>query len=148
MSNRNNITCGCKIFISDMLLQSDLNKWRLLKMAKLDKFYINYDSTKVFQIFKFDFIKYNNQIFPNNSYINLRACDAVSSYNCQSKITASKIPKWYYILNFCYNFPRVNVLYLESSEQLYFLFPASLQKIKLYIFKKICKFLIQGLRRF
>ena len=71
MINRNNITCGCKICISDMLLQSDLNKWRLLKMAKLDKFYINYESTKVFQIFKFDFIKYKNQIFPNNSHINL-----------------------------------------------------------------------------
>ena len=25
MSNRNNITCGCKTCISDMLLQSDLN---------------------------------------------------------------------------------------------------------------------------
>ena len=29
VSNRNNITCRCKIFISDMLLLSDINKWRL-----------------------------------------------------------------------------------------------------------------------
>ena len=29
MSNRNNITCGCETCISGMLLQQDLNKWRI-----------------------------------------------------------------------------------------------------------------------
>ena len=29
MRNRNKITCICKIWISAMLLQSDLNKWRI-----------------------------------------------------------------------------------------------------------------------
>ena len=42
MSNRNKITRGCETCISVMLLQSDLNKWRLSQLAKLDKVYINY----------------------------------------------------------------------------------------------------------
>ena len=45
MSNRNNITRGCKTSISAMLLQSDLNKWRLSQLAKLDKLYIDSAST-------------------------------------------------------------------------------------------------------
>ena len=49
MSNRNNITFGCENFTSDMLLKSDLNKWRIPKLAKLDKLYINYASTRLLQ---------------------------------------------------------------------------------------------------
>ena len=41
-SNRNKITCGYKTCIIAMLLQSDMNKWWLSKLAKLDKLYINY----------------------------------------------------------------------------------------------------------
>ena len=41
MSNRNNITCGCKTCISAILLSSDLNKWRSTQLVKLDKLYIN-----------------------------------------------------------------------------------------------------------
>ena len=40
-SKRNNITCECKTCISAMLLQSDLNKWRIPQLDKLDKLYIN-----------------------------------------------------------------------------------------------------------
>ena len=40
MSNINKITCECKTFISAMLFQSYLNKWRLSQLAKIDKLYI------------------------------------------------------------------------------------------------------------
>ena len=33
--NRNKITCRCETCIIDMLLESDLNKWRLKKLADL-----------------------------------------------------------------------------------------------------------------
>ena len=45
--NRNNITRGCKTCISAMILQSNLNKWRLSQLAKLDKLYINSESTRI-----------------------------------------------------------------------------------------------------
>ena len=76
MSNKNNITYGWKTFMSVMLLQSDINKWRLSKLDKLDKLYIYSASTRLLQRSKHDFIEYKNGIFPNNSHINLRACDA------------------------------------------------------------------------
>ena len=66
MSNRNTITCGCKTCISAMLLQSDINKWRLSKLEKLDNLHINYASTRLLERSKIDFIEYNNQIFPND----------------------------------------------------------------------------------
>ena len=75
MGNRNKITCGCETFTSEMLLQSDLNKWMLSQLVKLDKLYINSASTRLLQISKHYFVEYNNQIFPNNSHIHLRACD-------------------------------------------------------------------------
>ena len=40
MRNRNNITCGYKTSISDLLIQSDLKKCRLSQLAKTDKLYI------------------------------------------------------------------------------------------------------------
>ena len=58
-----------------MLLQSYLNKWRLSKMTKLDKLYVDYASTRLLQISKHSFIEYKNQTFPNNSHIHLRAFD-------------------------------------------------------------------------
>ena len=58
-----------------MLLQSDLNKWRISQVEKLDKLYINYASTILLQRSKTYFIEYMNQIFPNNSHINLIARD-------------------------------------------------------------------------
>ena len=57
MSNRNNITRGCETCMSAMLLQSDLNKWRLSQLAKLDKLYINSASTRVLQRYRHDFIE-------------------------------------------------------------------------------------------
>ena len=76
-----------------MLLQSELNKWRLSKSSKLDKLYINSASTTLLQRSKIDFIEYKNHIFPNKSHIHLRACDAASLYNCPSPTTVSNIPK-------------------------------------------------------
>ena len=48
-------------------------------------------------------------------------------------------------MNCCSGCPRMNVPYLESSEQLYQLCPAYLHKIKFHIFQNIYKCLIQGL---
>ena len=48
-SNRNNITCGCKTCISSLLLQSDINKWRISKLAKLDKLCINSESARLLE---------------------------------------------------------------------------------------------------
>ena len=53
----NKITCWCETCISAMLLQSDLNKWRLLQLAKLDELFINSASTRFLQISKHDFIE-------------------------------------------------------------------------------------------
>ena len=100
MSNRNNIIWGCETCISTMLLQSDLNKWRLSQLEKLDMLYNNSASTRILQISKIYFIEYNNQFFSNNSHILWRACDTVSSYHCPYPITGSNIPKWVCILNF------------------------------------------------
>ena len=108
-----------------MILQPDLNKWSLSKLAKLDKLYINSASTRFLQRYKINFIEYKNQKFPNNSHIHLRACDAESSYHCTSPIMGPNIPKRYYILNCCSDFARTNAPYLESSEQLDRFFPAS-----------------------
>ena len=44
-SNRNNITCGWKTYTSAMLLQSDINKWRLSQFSKHDNLYINSAAT-------------------------------------------------------------------------------------------------------
>ena len=77
--NRNKITCICKTCVSNMLLQSYLNKWRISQLAKLEKSYINSETTRILEIYKNYFIKYKKQIFPNDSYIHLRACDDASS---------------------------------------------------------------------
>ena len=147
-SNRNKITCGCETCISAMLLQLDLNKWRLSQLTKLDKLYINSASTRLLQISNNYFIEYNNQVFPNNSHIYLKSCDAMSSYNFPSPITGSNISKWDCILNCCSDCPRINAPYLESSEQLDRLFPTSLHKIKFHLFQNIYKCSIHGLRPF
>ena len=47
MSKINKITCGFKTCISAMLLQSDLNKLRISKLAKLYKLYIYSGSTRL-----------------------------------------------------------------------------------------------------
>ena len=54
MNNKNKITCGCETCISTMLLQSDISKWRLSLLAKLDKLYIHSVSTRLLQISKHD----------------------------------------------------------------------------------------------
>ena len=82
MNKRNKSTCGCEICTGSMLLQSDLNKWRLTQLEKLDKLYINAASTRILQKYKIDYIVYKNQIFPKYSQIHLRACDDSSSYHC------------------------------------------------------------------
>ena len=76
MININKITCGCQTCISGILLKSDLNKWRISQVEKLEKFCINSASTRLLQISKNDLIEYKNQTFSNNSHIHLRACDA------------------------------------------------------------------------
>ena len=114
MSNINNIICVCETCISAMLLQSDINKWRLSKLYKLDKFYIIYALTRLLQISKIDLIGYKNQIFPNNLHIHLRVCDVAPSYHCPSQITGSKIKKRDCILNCFDDFPRIDSPYLES----------------------------------
>ena len=76
-----------------MLLQSDLNKWRLSHLAKFDNLYIISASTRILQRSKLDLIEYKNQIFRNNSHIHLRSCYAVSSYHSPSPINVSKIQK-------------------------------------------------------
>ena len=108
-------------------------------MAKLDKLYINYVSTRRLQISNIYFIEYKNQIFPNNSRIHLRACDAASSYHFPYPIKGSNIPIWDFILNCCPDCPGINATDLESSEQLDRLFPDSLQKIKFHTFQNIYK---------
>ena len=100
MGNRNKITRGCKTCISVMLLQSDLNKWRMSQLDKLDKLYINSASTRLLEIPKSDFIEYKKQIFPKDLHIHLRSCDTASSYHWSSRITGSKIPNWDCILNY------------------------------------------------
>ena len=72
-SNRNRIACGCKTCIIAMLIQPDLNKWRILKLEKLDKLYINSASNRLLQISKNNFIEDKNKIFPNISHIHLIA---------------------------------------------------------------------------
>ena len=65
-NNRNIITRGCKTCVSVMLLQSDINKWRISQVDKLDKLYINSASTRLLQRSNNDFIQYKNEIFTNN----------------------------------------------------------------------------------
>ena len=114
ISNRYNITCGYETYIIAMLLQSDLNKWRISQVDKLDKFYMNSASTIILKRPKNYFISYKNKIFPNNSHIHLRACDAVSSYHCPYPITVSDIAIWECILNCCSDCPMANASYLVT----------------------------------
>ena len=134
MININNITRGCKTCIIDMLLQSDINKWRISQLAILDKLYINSTSTRLLQRPNNGFIQYKNQKIPNNSHINLRACDAASSYNFPSLITRSNIPKMGMYFELFFWFSKDEWSILESSEELHRLFPASLHKIRFHIF--------------
>ena len=128
-----------------MLLRSDLNKLRLTQFTKLYNLYINAASNRILQRYKTYYIEYKNQFFPKKSHINLRACDAVSLYNFPYPISGSKIPKWDCILKCCADFPGTNVSDLESSKRLDRLFPGSLNKIKIHIFKNIFKCSICGL---
>ena len=137
LSYRNNITCGFKTCKSDILPKSDLNKWMISQVEKLDKLYINYVSTWLLQRYKHDFIEYNSQIFPNNSHIHLSACDDASSYHCPYPVTVSNIPQLDCIFNCCYDFPRMNAPYLKSSEQLDRFYPAPLMKLKTIYLKTV-----------
>ena len=78
--------------------------------------------------------------------MHIKACDAASPYHCPFTVTGSNIPKWDLILNCCSGCPRMNAPYLESSEQLDHLFPASVHKIKIHLFQNISKYLILRLR--
>ena len=148
MSDRNKITRGCETCISFMLLQPDLNKWRISQLDELDKLYINSTPTRLLERPQNDFIEYTKQIFPNDSHIHLRACDYASSHHCSYPLTGSNSPKWDCIFNCCYDCPMINAPFLESSEQLNHFFPASLHKIKFHIFQNISKCLIHRLRPF
>ena len=118
-----------------MLLQSDINKWRLSQFFKLDKLYINSALTRLLKISKIGLIEYNNQILPTGSRIYLRACDAESSYCCTPPITVSNILRWDCILKFCSGCPIMNAPYLESSEQLDIFFLLSFIKFNSIYFK-------------
>ena len=59
------------------VLQSDINKYRLSQLAKLDKLCINYVSTRLFQRSTHDLVEDKNEIFLNNLHINLSAYYAV-----------------------------------------------------------------------
>ena len=59
-----------------------------------------------------DYIEYQNQIFPNNSHIPFKACNAASSYDYPYPITGSKIPKWDCIFNQFSECPGMNAPYL------------------------------------
>ena len=56
-SNIDMITSVCEAGISEMPIQSDINKCRLSQLDKLDKLYINYAWTRLLQISKYDFIE-------------------------------------------------------------------------------------------
>ena len=58
MSGKKKITCGCKTYISAMWLQSDLNKWWISQLAKLDKLYINSAWTRSLERSKNYFIEF------------------------------------------------------------------------------------------
>ena len=136
MSNIDHIKQGCKTCLSVMLLQSDINKWRLSQLAKLDKLYINSASTRLLQRSKNDSIEYKIKMFPNNQHTNWRACDAEPLYHCPYPSNGPKLTKWDCILNCCSDFPGTNTTDLESSEQLDRFFLASFHK-KFHIFKKV-----------
>ena len=51
-SNTDNIIFVCETCISAMLLQSDLNKWRLSQLSKLEKLFINTSPTRLLEISK------------------------------------------------------------------------------------------------
>ena len=57
MSDRNKITWGCETCISVMLLQSDINKWRISQLSKLGNLYIDSASTRHLEIYKNCFIE-------------------------------------------------------------------------------------------
>ena len=105
-------------------------------------------ATRLLQRSNHDLIEYKNQIFRNNNYAHLRACDSASSYHLPSPVTASKIPKLEFILNCCSDYTRMNALYSESSEQLDCFFPKPLHQIKFHIFQNISKCSIHILRPF
>ena len=128
-----------------MFLKSDINTCRISQLSKLDHLYINSATTRLLEISENDFIQYKKQIFPNESHITLRACDATSSYRYSSPITGSNIPKWEFILNCCSDCPMMNAPFLESSEQINSFFPESFHKIKFHIFQNISKCPIHGL---
>ena len=69
ISDRKNITCVYKTCISAMLIQSDLNTWRISQLAKLDKLYIHFALNRLLERSKNDFIEYKKHIFPNDSHI-------------------------------------------------------------------------------
>ena len=110
--------------------------------------YINYASTRLLQRSKNSFIEYKKQIFPNDSYIHLKACDAASSYHRPSPIFGYNITKWDLFLNCCSDFPMMVAPFIESSEKDYRLFPDYLHKIKFHIFQNISKLLVQKLKPF
>ena len=74
-----------------MFIQSDINKWRLSQLEKLDKLYINSESTRFLQRSRHNSIEYKNQTFTNHSHIHLRAFYSVSLFRFPYIITGSNI---------------------------------------------------------
>ena len=108
IGSRNKIKCGCKTYMSAMLLQSDLNKWMISLVDTLDKLYVRSELTTLLQKYKKCFIEYKNEIFSNDLHIHINSCDAASSYYFPSQNIGSNIPKWDCILNYYSDFPRMN----------------------------------------
>ena len=69
-------------FISAMLLQSDINKERLPQLAKLDKLYIDSESTELLQRSKIYFIECKNQQSQNYRLPNFPSIQSPTTYIC------------------------------------------------------------------
>ena len=130
LRNRINIACVCETCISDMLLQYDLNKWRLKQLSNFEKIYIYAASTRLLKISKKYDYEYNNQIFPKNSHIHIKVNDDAPSYHCPSPIPGPKIPKWGCILKSFSGCPIMKAPDLESLKHIYTPPPQPVSTIK------------------
>ena len=86
-----------------MLLQYYLSKQKLTQLAKYENCVIIQHQTGFYKDIKILLSK--NQIFPNNEYIHITACDAVSSQNCNLPMTGTKFTKMQLYIELFFLFP-------------------------------------------
>ena len=87
-------------------------------IGKIETLYINVESTRLLQISKKYYYEYKNKICKNNLQINIRYCDAESSYSFNYPMVGSKISKGDFILNCCSEFAGRKTPDLESSKRI------------------------------